>query len=79
MAEKFDVTKHVLVPRHAKVSDKEKKELTEKYNISMRNLPKIFASDPAIQDLGAKEGDVIKIVRPSRTAGSSVFYRRIVK
>ncbi|MEM2916550.1 MAG: DNA-directed RNA polymerase subunit RpoH/Rpb5 C-terminal domain-containing protein, partial [Candidatus Woesearchaeota archaeon] len=31
MPKEYDVTKHVLVPKHSKLSEKEKKELFEKY------------------------------------------------
>lgn len=77
MAEKFDVTKHVLVPKHTKVSDKELKELFEKLNIDVNNLPRIKKSDPAILHLDVKEGDVIRCVRKSDTAGEIDFYRRV--
>ena len=78
MVQKYDVAKHVLVPKHSIVSEKERKELTQKYNLSGRELPRIMTTDPAIQQLKAKEGDVIKIVRKSMTAGETVFYRRVV-
>lgn len=74
---KFDVSKHVLVPKHTKVSEKEKKELFEKFGIEMQNLPRIFLNDPAIQTIDVKEGDVVKITRNSPTAGVSVYYRRV--
>jgi DNA-directed RNA polymerase subunit H len=75
--QKFDVTKHVLVPKHSKVSDKEKKELFEKYGISLIQLPKILKNDPFVDALGAKPGDVIKITRKSPTSGEAVFYRSV--
>lgn len=75
---KFDVSKHVLVPKHTKVSEKEKKELFEKFGIEMQNLPRIFLNDPAIQTIDIKEGDIVKITRNSPTAGVSVYYRRVV-
>lgn len=78
MVQKHDVTKHVLVPKHSLVSEKEKKALTDKYSLSGNELPRILKTDPAIQHLKAKEGDVIKIVRKSLTAGETVFYRRVV-
>jgi len=78
MAQKFDVTKHALVPKHSVVSEKEKKELTGKYHLSGNELPRILKTDPAIQHLKAKDGDVVKIVRKSMTAGETVFYRRVV-
>jgi DNA-directed RNA polymerase subunit H len=78
MAKEYDVSKHALVPKHSKLSDKEKKDLFEKYVADLRDLPRVFKDDPAIQDLDAKEGDIIKITRKSQTAGEAVFYRRVV-
>ncbi len=75
---KFDVTKHELVPKHSKLTEKERKELFEKYAIDMPNLPRIYKSDPAILNLDVKEGDIVKISRKSPTAGETVFYRRVV-
>ncbi|HLF54346.1 MAG TPA: DNA-directed RNA polymerase subunit H [Candidatus Nanoarchaeia archaeon] len=79
MAAKFEVGKHLLVPAHGKLSEKEKKELFEKYAIELPNLPRIFKSDPAILHLDVKEGDIVKVVRESPTAGESSFYRRVVE
>ena len=77
MAKKFDVTKHMLVPKHSVISEKEKKELIDKYQLSIIDFPKMSPKDPAIQHLKVKEGDIVKIVRESKTAGESVFYRRV--
>ncbi len=76
MVKKFDVTKHLLVPKHSVISEREKKELIEKYKLSIIDFPKISPKDPAIQHLKVKEGDIIKIQRDSKTAGEAVFYRR---
>lgn len=78
MAAKFEVTKHELVPKHSKLSEKEAKELFEKYSIELQNLPRIFKNDPAIIDLDVKDGDIVKVSRKSPTAGVTVFYRRVV-
>ncbi|HDD70911.1 MAG TPA: DNA-directed RNA polymerase subunit H [Candidatus Woesearchaeota archaeon] len=78
MAKKFDVRKHVLVPKHSLISEKEKKSLFEKQGFALENLPCILKSDPAIAELDVKEGDVIKIVRQSPTAGTTTFYRRVI-
>ena len=72
------ISKHVLIPKHSKLSDKEKKELLEKYNITLNELPRIPKEDPAIISLSTKPGDIIKITRASKTAGTSAFYRGIV-
>ncbi|PIN74870.1 DNA-directed RNA polymerase subunit H [Candidatus Woesearchaeota archaeon CG10_big_fil_rev_8_21_14_0_10_37_12] len=77
MAKTFDVTKHVLVPKHTKLSEKERTELFEKYVIELQNLPRIAKNDPVIQSLDVKEGDIVKISRKSATAGETVFYRRV--
>jgi len=78
MVKKIIIGKHDLIPKHVKLSDKEKKELLERYNISMKELPKIYKNDPALQSLNIKVGDVVKIVRKSATCGESVYYRGVV-
>jgi DNA-directed RNA polymerase subunit H (RpoH/RPB5) len=78
MAEKtYDVGKHTLVPKHVKLSQKEKEELLQRYGIQSRDLPKILVTDPALQRLDAAEGDIVKIIRSHSIAGDSVFYRRV--
>lgn len=74
----FDVTKHVLVPKHEKLSEKQREALFKKYKIKPQDLPKIFITDPAIRGLDVKPGDVIKITRQSPTAGVSTYYRIVV-
>ena len=69
---------HNLIPEHTKISEKEKEELFKEYNITLRELPKIYKTDPAIVNLNAKENDVIKIIRKSSTAGRAVFYRGVI-
>jgi len=80
VAKPVETTKlvHVLVPEHTKLSDKEKQTLFETYNITIKELPKILITDPAIRHLEPKENDVIKISRKSPTAGNSVFYRGVI-
>ena len=68
----------MLIPKHAKLSEKEKAELLEKYNITLKELPKILKDDPAIAHLDVKNGDVVKITRRSPTAGEAIFYRGVI-
>jgi len=75
---KFKIQNHILVPKHSKLNDKEKKDLLEKYHIALQQLPKILKKDPAIKNLNIKVGDVIKIERKSQTAGISIFYRCVI-
>ena len=51
---KFDVAKHVLVPKHQKLGEREKKELMAKYSVTLRELPKVLLSDPAIESISLK-------------------------
>jgi len=69
---------HVLVPKHEKVTEEEKLALSEKFSIDFTDLPKINAKDAALAVLEVKEGDIIKITRPSMTSGTSIFYRGVV-
>tara|TARA_Y100000310_G_scaffold319093_1_gene373927 strand:+ start:465 stop:704 length:240 start_codon:yes stop_codon:yes gene_type:complete len=75
---KFDIAKHHLVHKHSKLSEKEKKDLLEKYQITNANLPKILIKDPAIAHLKAKEGDIIKIIRVNPNVGEIPFYRGVI-
>jgi len=75
MSENFKITEHIFVPKHTKLSDEEKQKLLAEYNISTNQLPKILKADPAIKELDAKLGDVIKIDRKSVTSGKTTFYR----
>ena len=74
-----DISKHSLVPKHTILNDKEKKELLKKYSITLNQLPRILTSDPMVEKLDAKIGDVIKITRSSPTAGPIQYYRVVVK
>ncbi len=78
MNKKLDVRKHILVPKHQKLTEKEKEELLQQYNITTSELPKILKNDPMATGVAAKPGDVIEITRNSSTAGKSVFYRAVV-
>jgi DNA-directed RNA polymerase subunit H len=76
---KSEKIEHELVPEHSKLSEKDAKELMKKYSLTIREIPKILISDPAICHLDVKEGDIIKIKRNSRTAGETIFFRGVIK
>jgi DNA-directed RNA polymerase subunit H len=79
LEKEYDILKHELVPEHVILEEKEKKELLEKLRITAVNLPKILSNDPVVKTIGAKEGDILKIIRKSPTAGTSIYYRVVVK
>ena len=73
----FNITKHHLVPKHAVVHNKnELEEVLEKYKLKNKyQLPIILKSDPIARYYGMKNGDIVKIVRRSETAGEYIMYR----
>ena len=76
--DKIDVPNHELVPKHEILSKGEKTKVLEKYNTTANHLPKILVSDPAVEKLEAKVGDVVRITRMSQTVGESLYYRVVV-
>ena len=76
---KIDVLLHELVPKHALLTKEESQNLLEKYKINLNDLPQVFEKDPVAIAIGAKEGDIVKIVRDSETTVRKVDYYRYVK
>jgi len=70
---------HMLVPHHEIISEKEKEDLFKKYNITPDQLPKILDSDSVAISIGAKPGQIVKIIRKSHTAKEAVAYRLVVE
>ncbi len=75
---KVDVLLHKLVPKHILLTKSETEDLLAKYKIQLTDLPQIFEKDPVAIAIGAKEGDVIKIIRDSDTTVSQIYYYRFV-
>jgi len=75
----FEIMRHDLVPYHMIISEKEKEELFKKYNIQPDQLPKILDTDPVPVFIGAQPGQIVKIIRKSRTAKEAVAYRFVVE
>jgi len=73
-----DVSTHELVPDHTVLDDAALEGVLEEYNIKKTDLPKIKRKDPALPD-EAEPGDVVRIVRESRTTDTAVVYRLVVE
>jgi DNA-directed RNA polymerase subunit H len=68
--------KHVLVPKHERVPVSEEQALLKENYAKKSQLPLIrYHEDPIARMIGLMPGDIVKIVRPSLTAGESVGYR----
>jgi len=75
---KIRLQDHILVPKHEVLSKKEAEELLRLLGIKPEQLPKIRADDPIVKEIGAKVGDIVRIVRNSPTAGVSIAYRYVI-
>ncbi len=72
-----DVSQHDLVPEHNVLDEDTIEGVLEEYDIDRTDLPKIKQNDPALPE-EAEVGDVIEIVRDSRTTDQAVVYRLVV-
>ncbi|MFB6470635.1 MAG: DNA-directed RNA polymerase subunit H [Vulcanisaeta sp. AZ3] len=72
------VLEHEYMPKAEIVPKEEAKEILKQLNAKVFQLPWIRASDPLARALGAKPGNVIRIIRKSDTAGEFVTYRFVV-
>lgn len=73
-----DIFESDLVPKHEIISGEEKAEILERLNIALKQLPRIREEDPVSKALGAKRGDVLRIVRKSPVGTDYNYYRVVV-
>jgi DNA-directed RNA polymerase subunit H len=73
-----DVSQHELVPEHTVLDEDTVEEVLTDYDIDRTELPKIKRKDPALPD-DAETGDVVKIVRDSRTTDEAIVYRLVIE
>jgi DNA-directed RNA polymerase subunit H (RpoH/RPB5) len=71
-----DIPSKIFIPEHQLLNKDEIDELLSKF--SEQELSKILITDVMSRYYAAKLGDIFRIVRPSFTAGKSIFYRRVV-
>jgi len=72
----FNIMKHKLVPPHRVLSEVEKLQIKQKYNVMNDNqFPDISRFDPVAQAIGIRPGQVCEILRPSKTAITAPYYR----
>tara|TARA_B100001093_G_C26500443_1_gene873095 strand:- start:142 stop:633 length:492 start_codon:yes stop_codon:yes gene_type:complete len=57
----FNITKHVLVPKHTKLSKHDTLEFTKRFG---KKIPIMLVSDPIAKVYNYKKDDIIKIIRP---------------
>lgn len=72
----FNILNHDLVPPHRVLSEEEKDTIKKKYNITNdKQVPDISRFSPVSLAIGIRPGEMCEIIRPSKTAISSPFYR----
>ena len=72
----FNILNHYLVPKHIVLNSNENIEFRKRYNIiNDKNIPDISRFSPVAMAIGIRPGEVCKIIRSSKTAITSNFYR----
>lgn len=75
----FNIFDHEFVPKHEILTAEEREKLLAEYKVHPYQLPRIKAADPALKAIGARPGDIVKVIRKSTTAGEYVAYRYVVE
>jgi len=78
MVKKFDILQHELVPKHEVLDISEALKVLKELSAKPQYLPWLRASDPVAKTIGAKPGDIVRIVRKSPTARESIAYRYVI-
>jgi DNA-directed RNA polymerase subunit H len=79
MSTRLNVLDHAMVPDHQIMTEEELTGLLSLYKITSEQLPRMYHDDPAVKTIGAKPGDVIRIIRTSHTAGRAESYRLVIR
>jgi DNA-directed RNA polymerase subunit H len=75
----FNIFEHELVPKHELLTPEERMKILTEYRVQPYQLPQIRAADPAAKAIGARPGDIVRIIRDSPTAGKYISYRYVVE
>ena len=72
----FNILDHILVPPHRILNKEEENNIRKKYNITDdAQFPEISRFDPVAMAIGLRPNDLCEIIRPSKTALKSKYYR----
>lgn len=72
----FNILKHSLVPPHKVLTSDESDVIRKKYNITSNDqIPTISRFSPVSLAIGLRPGNMCEIIRPSKTAVTTLFYR----
>lgn len=72
----YNILEHDYVPTHVVIDEEEVNIIKNKYNIMDNSqLPKISRFDPVAMAIGIRPSEICKIIRPSKTAIETNYYR----
>jgi DNA-directed RNA polymerase subunit H (RpoH/RPB5) len=72
----FNILNHSFVPQHIIMSQEEVNEVMKYYNIlDLSQFPDISRFDPVARAICLRPGQVCRILRPSKTAITTTYYR----
>lgn len=75
----FNILEHSLVPKHIILNEDEKKAVYEQYSITNDNqFPEISRFDPVAEAIGLRPNTLCKIIRNSKTAIQSEYFRMCI-
>lgn len=75
----FNISKHVLQPKHTLLNNQQVKEVLELYNLKLQNMPRVGRENPMAKYIGARPNQVIKIDSYNQTTGLGLYYRLVVQ
>ena len=71
----FNVLEHNLVPKLSILDENETEEMKKTYHLELNQLPEISRFDPQSLAVCLRPGQVCKLIRSSRTALQTTYYR----
>ena len=75
----INLVDNILVPKHELLTKEEVETFYDNFNCTKRSMPKLLSGDPVARYYGMKPGDIVRIIRPSRSSGYITSYRLVVK
>jgi DNA-directed RNA polymerase subunit H (RpoH/RPB5) len=75
----INVSRHALVPKHIPIRNPDEiKKILQEYKSTPQQFPQILRTDMQARYLALKPGELVRILRPSPSAGTYEIYRSCV-
>ena len=75
---KICILEHDLQPEFQLLTEEEKEEFMNEYQLSKKQLSKMKSIDPVARYFNAKGGNIFRILRPSTSSGIGIHYRMVI-